>query len=130
VKGKAVGPREDPGLTPFGKEGACKRSELAALALAAKRKDLEAFLGGERLYLRGPEGLTQVRVGEDLPDPVHLVAGHYQAEPGDEELYLVLFGAPFPQINRRGEGGVLGKWDAERDQEAAEVWRWVMAVKG
>jgi|GEM_PF-1000339 len=58
-------------------------------------------------------------LGEDLPDPVHLVAGHYQAEPGDEELYLVL----------RGEGGVLGRWDAERDQEAAEVWRWVMAVK-
>jgi len=70
-------------------------------------------------------------LGEDLPDPVHLVAGHYQAEPGDEELYLVLFGAPFPQMNRRGEGDrVLGRWDAERSEEAAEVWRWVMAVNG
>jgi hypothetical protein len=60
-------------------------------------------------------------LGEDLPDPVHLVAGHYQAEPGDEELYLVL----------RGKGDrVLGRWDAERSEEATEVWRWVMAVKG
>jgi len=44
-----------------------KRSELAALALAAKRKDLEAFLVGGRLYLRGPKGLTQVRVGKRGP---------------------------------------------------------------
>jgi len=66
------------------------------------------------------EALEDLRSGEDLPDPVHLVAGHYQAEPGDEELYLVL----------RGEGDrVLDRWDAERDEEAAEVWRWVMAVK-
>jgi hypothetical protein len=57
--------------------------------------------------------------GGDLPDPVVLVAGHYQAEPGDEEVYLLL----------RGEGDrVLGRWDAERFKEAAEVWRWVMGV--
>jgi hypothetical protein len=30
-------------------------------------------------------------------------------------------------MNRRGR---LVRWDAERDEEAAEVWRWVMAVKG
>jgi hypothetical protein len=44
-----------------------RRSELAALALAAKRKDLEAFLVGRDLYLRGPRGLTQVRVGKRGP---------------------------------------------------------------
>ena len=65
------------------------------------REDLEDFFGG------------------DLPDPVDLVAGHYQVEPGDEEVYLLL----------RGEGDrVLGRWDAERFKEAAEVWRWVMGV--
>jgi len=62
-----VGPGEDPGLTPFGEVRMSKRSELAALALAAKRKDLEAFLVGGRLYLRGPKGLTQVRVGKRGP---------------------------------------------------------------
>jgi hypothetical protein len=55
--------------------------------------------------------------GGDLPDPVVLTAGHYQVEPGDEEVYLLL----------RGEGDwVLGRWDAERFKEAAEVWRWIM----
>jgi len=44
-----------------------RRSELAALALAAKRKDLEAFLVGRDLYLRGPRGLTQVRVDKRGP---------------------------------------------------------------
>jgi hypothetical protein len=44
-----------------------RRSELAALALAAKRKDLEAFLVGRDLYLRGPRGLTRVQVGKRGP---------------------------------------------------------------
>ncbi len=59
--------------------------------------------------------------GEDLPDPVVLVAGDYQVEPGDGELYLVL----------REEGDrVLGSWDAERFKEAAQVWEWVMGLNG
>jgi hypothetical protein len=28
--------------------------------------------------------------GGDLPDPVDLVAGDYEVEPGDEDLYLAL----------------------------------------
>ncbi|AFH40193.1 MULTISPECIES: hypothetical protein [Thermus] len=44
-----------------------KRGQMAALALAARRKDLEAFLVGGRLYLRGPRGLTQARVGKRGP---------------------------------------------------------------
>jgi hypothetical protein len=44
-----------------------RRGKLEALALAAKRKDLEAFLVGGKLYLRGPRGLTQVRVGKRGP---------------------------------------------------------------
>lgn len=44
-----------------------RRDKLEALALAAKRKDLEAFLVGRDLYLRGPRGLTQVRVGKRGP---------------------------------------------------------------
>jgi hypothetical protein len=57
--------------------------------------------------------------GGDLPDPVDLVAGHYQVEPGDEEVYLLL----------RGEGDrVLGRWDAEKFKEAAQVWEWVMGL--
>jgi hypothetical protein len=57
--------------------------------------------------------------GGDLPDPVVLVAGDYQVEPGDGELYLVL----------REEGDrVLGSWDAERLEEAAQVWEWVMGL--
>jgi hypothetical protein len=55
--------------------------------------------------------------GGDLPDPVDLVAGHYQVEPGDEDLYLAL----------RREGGWI-EWDAERIKVAAQVWRWVMGV--
>lgn len=59
--------------------------------------------------------------GGDLPDPVVLVAGHYHVEAGDEDLYLVL----------REEGDqVLGRWDVERFEGAAEVWRWVMGVNG
>jgi hypothetical protein len=59
--------------------------------------------------------------GRKLPDPVVLVAGHYQVEPKNEDLYLVL----------RGEGDrVLGSWDAERSKRAAKVWRWVMEIKG
>jgi hypothetical protein len=57
--------------------------------------------------------------GGDLPDPVVLVAGDYQVEPGDGELYLVL----------REEGDrVLGSWDAERFKRAAKAWRWVMGL--
>jgi hypothetical protein len=59
--------------------------------------------------------------GEDLPDPVVLTAGHYHVEAGDEDLYLVLRGK---------RDWVLGRWDAERSEEAARVWRWVMGVKG
>ena len=59
--------------------------------------------------------------GGELPDPLELVAGHYQVEPGDEEVYLLL----------RGERDrVLGRWDAERFEEAAQVWRWVMGIEG
>jgi hypothetical protein len=57
--------------------------------------------------------------GGDLPDPVVLVAGHYHVEAGNEDLYLVL----------REEGDrVLGSWDAERLEEAAQVCRWVMGI--
>jgi hypothetical protein len=48
---------------------------------------------------------------------VDLVAGHYQVEPGDEDLYLAL----------RREGGWI-EWDAERIKVAAQVWRWVMGI--
>jgi hypothetical protein len=58
--------------------------------------------------------------GEDLPDPVVLTAGHYHVEAGDEDLYLVLWGK---------RDWVLGRWDAERSEEAARVWRWVMGVE-
>jgi hypothetical protein len=65
------------------------------------RKALEGLLGGK------------------LPDPVVLVAGHYQVEPRDEDVYLVL----------RGEGNrFLGAWDAERFKRAAKAWRWVMGL--
>jgi hypothetical protein len=43
--------------------------------------------------------------GRDLPDPVILVAGHYQVEPGDEDLYLAV---------RREGNRILGAWDVER----------------
>jgi hypothetical protein len=55
--------------------------------------------------------------GGDLPDPVDLVAGHYQVEPGDEDLYLAV----------RRPGGWI-EWDAERVEMAGKVWRWVMGV--
>jgi hypothetical protein len=55
--------------------------------------------------------------GGDLPDPVDLVAGHYQVEPGDEDLYLAL----------RRPGGWI-EWDAERVEMAGKVWRWVMGI--
>ncbi len=65
------------------------------------------------------EALEDLLFGGDLPDPVDLVAGHYQVEPGDEDLYLVL----------RGKGDrVLGTWNVERFKEAAQVWRWVMGL--
>jgi len=63
------------------------------------REDLEDFFGG------------------DLPDPVDLVAGHYQVEPGDEDLYLAL----------RTPGGWI-EWDAERVEIAGKVWQWVMGI--
>jgi len=63
------------------------------------REDLEDFFGG------------------DLPDPVDLVAGHYEVDPGDGELYLAV----------RGPGGWI-EWDAERVEVAGKVWRWVMGV--
>jgi hypothetical protein len=63
------------------------------------REDLEDFFGG------------------DLPDPVDLVAGQYEVEPGDGELYLAV----------RQEGGWI-EWDAERVEVAGKVWRWVMGV--
>jgi hypothetical protein len=66
-------------------------------------------------------GALEGLFGKKLPDPVVLVAGHYQVEPKDEDLYLVL----------RGEGDqVLGSWDAERSKRAAKAWRWVMGLEG
>ena len=62
-------------------------------------KDLEDFFGG------------------DLPDPVDLVAGHYEVEPGDGELYLAV----------RTPGGWI-EWDAERVEVAGKVWRWIMGI--
>ncbi len=64
------------------------------------------------------EALEDLLFGGDLPDPVVLVAGHYHVEPGDEDVYLVL---------REGDR-VLGRWDAERLEEAAQVWEWVMEL--
>jgi hypothetical protein len=64
------------------------------------------------------EALEGLFVG-DPPDPVEMVAGHYQVEPGDEDLYLAL----------RGAWGWI-EWDAGRVKVAAQVWRWVMGVKG
>jgi hypothetical protein len=65
----------------------------------------------------------EVLFGGDLPDPVDLVAGHYQVdyqvEPGDEDLYLAI----------RMPGGWI-EWDAGRVEVAAQVWRWVMGLKG
>jgi hypothetical protein len=55
--------------------------------------------------------------GGDLPDPVVLVAGYYEVEPGDGELYLAL----------RREGGWI-EWDVERVEAAAKVWRWAMGI--
>ena len=65
------------------------------------REDLEDFFGG------------------DLPDPVDLVAGQYEVDPGDGELYLAI----------RTPGG-WAEWDAERVEVAAQIWRWVMGVNG
>ena len=65
------------------------------------REDLEDFFGG------------------DLPDPVDLVAGQYEVDPGDGELYLAI----------RMPGGWV-EWDAERVEVAAQIWRWVMGVNG
>ncbi len=62
------------------------------------REDLEDFLG-------------------DLPDPLDLVAGDYQVDPGDGELYLAV----------RTPGGWI-EWDAERVEVAGKVWRWVMGI--
>jgi len=62
------------------------------------REDLEDFFG-------------------DLPDPLDLVAGHYQVEPGDEDLYLAV----------RMPGGWI-EWDAERVEMAGKLWRWVMGI--
>jgi hypothetical protein len=55
--------------------------------------------------------------GEDLPDPVVLVAGHYEVEPGDGDLYLAI----------RIPGGWI-EWDAERVEMADKLWRWVMGL--
>ncbi len=55
--------------------------------------------------------------GGDLPDPVVLVAGHYEVDPGDGELYLA--------IRMPGE---WVEWDAERVEVAGKVWRWVMGM--
>jgi hypothetical protein len=55
--------------------------------------------------------------GGDLPDPVDLVAGHYEVEPGDGELYLAI----------RMPGGWI-EWDAEQVEVAGKVWRWVMGI--
>jgi len=63
------------------------------------REDLEDFFGG------------------DLPDPLDLVAGNYQVDPGDGELYLAI----------RMPGGWI-EWDAERVEVAGKVWRWVMGI--
>jgi hypothetical protein len=57
--------------------------------------------------------------GGDLPDPVVLVAGQYEVDPGDGELYLAI----------RMPGGWV-EWDAERVEVAAQIWRWVMGVNG
>jgi hypothetical protein len=63
------------------------------------REDLEDFFGG------------------DLPDPLVLVAGHYEVDPGDGELYLAV----------RMPGGWI-EWNAERVEVAGKVWRWVMGI--
>ena len=81
---------------------------LRERAVRASVKELPLEVREALEDLRSGAPFPQMNRGEALPDPIHLVAGHYQAEPGDEELYLLL----------RGEGGVLGRWDAERDEEA------------
>jgi hypothetical protein len=50
---------------------------------------------------------------------VDLVAGQYEVDPGDGELYLAI----------RMPGGWV-EWDAERVEVAAQIWRWVMGVNG
>jgi len=63
------------------------------------REDLEDFFGG------------------DLPDPLDLVAGNYEVDIEDGELYLAI----------RMPGGWI-EWDAERVEIAGKVWRWVMGI--
>jgi hypothetical protein len=45
------------------------------------------------------------------------VAGHYEVDPGDGELYLAV----------RTPGGWI-EWDAERVEVAGKLWRWVMGI--